>query len=83
MCQGEIVTWLGADDYFAEDTTLEKVAKYFEDPEVQIISGRCNLINIDTGEAFLIPQPEVTEESLIRWWNKYAVPPQPAIFFQW
>ncbi|CAG1023243.1 putative glycosyltransferase EpsJ [Patescibacteria group bacterium] len=82
MAIGDVITWLNADDFLYDNTVLEKVAKYFEDPSITIIEGRCKLVDLSTGEEKIIPQPEVTERSLTRWWVEYSVPPQPSIFFR-
>lgn len=82
MVTGDIVTWLNADDYYADNTVLERVAKYFEDPSVNIISGKCKLIDLETGQEKLIPQLEINEQSLVRWWHEHSIPAQPSIFFR-
>jgi glycosyltransferase involved in cell wall biosynthesis len=82
MATGSIVTWLGVDDYFSDNDVLKRIVKYFEDPTITILEGLCKVIYLDTGVEKLVPQPDVTEESLIRWWNENSVPPQPSIFFR-
>jgi glycosyltransferase involved in cell wall biosynthesis len=82
MATGEIITWLGVDDYYADNMVLNKVADYFSEENTNIIYGRCKLINLTTGKEDLLPQNPVTEENMIRWWNWYMIPAQPAIFFR-
>lgn len=82
IATGSIITWLGVDDYFADDDVLNRVAEYFQDPTINILEGRCKVVYLETGKEQLVPQPEVTKESLIRWWNQNSVPAQPAIFFR-
>lgn len=82
LATGEIITWLNVDDYFFDENVLIKVAKYFEDPNVNILSGKCMLLNLENNEEKLIPQLEINEETLIKWWQEYSVPAQPSIFFR-
>lgn len=82
MATGDVVTWLNADDYLYDNSTLELIANHFEDPNVNIVQGKCKLVDLSTGEERIIPQPEVTESALIRWWNENSVPAQPSIFFR-
>ncbi len=82
MVTGDIVTWLNADDFYSDDNVLSRVAEYFEDPSVTILSGKCMLLDLETGEEKLIPQLEINEETLIRWWVEYSIPAQPSIFFR-
>jgi glycosyltransferase involved in cell wall biosynthesis len=83
MANGEIITWLGVDDYYATKDALTKVAKYLEDKNTNIIYGRCKTIDLSSGEENFVPQGhEVNEETMIRWWNTHSSPAQPAIFFR-
>jgi glycosyltransferase involved in cell wall biosynthesis len=82
MATGEIITWLGVDDYFADSNVLERVMKYFEDKDVNIVEGRCKLVYLDTGHELIVPRPQVTKHNLVKWWVENSVPAQPAIFFR-
>ena len=82
IASGEVVTWLGVDDYYSDNSVLERVSKYFNDKQLRILQGRCKVIYLDTGVESLVPNPEVTEHNLIKWWNENSVPPQPSIFFR-
>lgn len=82
LATGDVVTWLGVDDYYTDKDVLEKVAKYFENPELRILEGRCKVVYLGENRELLVPNPEVTKENLIRWWNENSIPPQPSIFFK-
>lgn len=82
MSTGNIITWLGVDDYFADNDVLNRIIEYFKDQTVSILEGRCKVVYLETGREQLVPQPEVTKDSLIRWWNQNSIPPQPSIFFK-
>lgn len=82
MATGDIATWLGVDDYYADKDVLKRIAEYFKDPSINILEGRCKVIYLEENREYLVPNPEVTEKNLIRWWNENSIPPQPAIFFR-
>lgn len=82
LAQGDIVTWLGVDDYYSDTEVLARVIKLFDNPNIRILEGRCKVVNLEDGSDFLVPNPEVNKNNMIRWWNENSVPPQPAIFFR-
>lgn len=82
MAIGDIVCWLNADDLFYDVNVLRDVAEIFEEKKCKIISGRCVLRDLSTNAESVIPQLGISLDSMIRWWNSYSIPPQPAIFFK-
>lgn len=82
LSSGDVVTWLGVDDYYENPNVLEAVAKYFEDQNIKVLEGTSKIIYLQTGKERMVSQPEISERNLIRWWNEGSIPPQPSIFFR-
>ncbi|WP_420265119.1 glycosyltransferase [Candidatus Magnetominusculus dajiuhuensis] len=69
MSDGEIITYLNADDYF-EPRAFNAVIRYFQEGE-KFVMGRVRVIN-DDGSSW-INDPSVVFSEMIQWWR-------PAIF---
>ena len=52
---GEIFNWLNSDDYYPPGA-LNKVAKLFADPKVEVVCGQSNIFNSE--RSFISPQSE-------------------------
>src|ERR1043165_8570399 len=64
---GDIVTWLNSDDYYPPDI-LHFVAQMFDDPNVHLINGDCEIIDGE-GKFVRVVQPgQVTLNRLLAYW---------------
>jgi len=80
MAAGEVVTWLGVDDYYENEGVLQTVADYFQDPANHIIVGKAVIDDRQEGRRYDAPRLQTDAELLIRWWIPQSIPTQPAIF---
>jgi glycosyltransferase involved in cell wall biosynthesis len=82
LADGDILTWLCADDALTPHT-FQRVRDYFQThPECQVLVGRAKVI--DKQGKVLFDQEEtkdVTHEGLVRFW-KNPLLPQPSLFFR-
>jgi glycosyltransferase len=80
MATGDVVGFLHADDLFDTDSTLEMVAKYFQDSKICAVYGDLEYVNFQN------------PEKVIRYWKSKAftkallkagwMPPHPTLFVQ-
>ena len=76
---GDILTWLGSDDYLEADA-LFKVAAAFEDKAFSLVNGNCTVVK--NGKIIeLLDSGNINLERLMKFWIPYSIPPQPSIFF--
>ena len=74
LASGEVVGMLNADDVYANDQVLERVAEVFADPEAEACYG--DLVYVDPaspghGERLSSPpeKPEFESERVVRYWR--------------
>lgn len=77
LAKGDIIAILNSDDYYANESVIQKVVDLFYDkPEVKIIYGRVRAIDQDTGETLI----KYGEPFSIKKMRKEIITPHPAIF---
>jgi|ERR1700739_1079482 len=82
MATGDIVCWLNADDAFASNAVLERIARLFSDlPEVDMITG--NGYYIDETGRYLNPIVNLRPDRVrLKWIRKHDFILQPATFWR-
>jgi len=80
-CSGDIVTWLGSDDYLEKDA-LFKVAEHYNDANWAVLLGTCIMFYEGTTETLLLDSGQVTFNSLLKTWKMHFCPPQPAMYIR-
>ena len=82
---GDILAWLNSDDVY-EAGVLAQVAKFFqEQPDIDVISGRCRLWYGDSRDRLIDPSPLRTLEDFLRVktnWRRDRWIVQPEAFFK-
>lgn len=78
---GDIIAWLNSDDTYAPHAIQAAVYNLLSHSST-IVYGNCNLIDETGAASSVIVPPLVTFENLLRFWMRYSIPPQPAIFFR-
>ncbi|MEJ1237893.1 glycosyltransferase family 2 protein [Chryseolinea sp. T2] len=80
MATGDIVSWLGADDWY-EPGCFENIAKAYAQGTTDILVGDCVVHYANTSKEVLLSPDCPTFSSLLRYWRPQFCPPQPSIFF--
>jgi len=81
LCRGDIVAWLNSDDTYTPNA-IQTVVQHILSHACNVIYGNCNLMDETGAVSGVIVPPRVTFDSLIRFWVRNSIPPQPAIFFR-
>jgi glycosyltransferase involved in cell wall biosynthesis len=66
LVQGRIVTWLNADDAFAEGALLAFGRAFVEDPSAEMICGRCEVVEIESGVVAVVHENQFTHPADFR-----------------
>ncbi len=78
MATGNVVGILNADDYFADNTVLNKVAQAFAQPDIDIIYGDIDYVTM-SGKITRKWRPEMYRRSSFNWgW----MPPHPSFYIK-
>lgn len=63
MCTGKYQAWLDGDDYWTDPFKLQKQIDLMEaDKDIVMTFHRCEILNLKTGKARLLPEPTFTDE---------------------
>lgn len=76
---GDIITWLNADDWYAENIFEDVVDALNKQP---IIMGACELRDELNRRMYVVPNSPRTWFDLIKYWVPYSIPAQPSIFMR-
>jgi glycosyltransferase involved in cell wall biosynthesis len=80
-CTGDIITWLGSDDYL-EENALYIVARKYSESQWAVLSGTCLMFYEGTNKSLILNSGNVTFNSLLEIWRMHFCPPQPAMFIR-
>ncbi|HXB11327.1 MAG TPA: glycosyltransferase family 2 protein [Bacteroidia bacterium] len=77
--KGEIIGWLNSDDYYAPGA-LKAVAKAFEDPNINVVTGYSILFDEDGKQ--MKATPTITKDKPLEQWLRFPNINQPSTFFR-
>ena len=78
-CTGEVVNWLCSDDVLLPGALHLVGQKFAQSQDVDVVVGRCRMIDQDTGKELLVWTPSQEDLALIPCCNPIA---QPSCFFR-
>ncbi len=83
MATGDIIAWINSDDWYPKGA-FAKVGRYFQNhPDNRILIGDCLFYHEGAAERNLIVHNQpFSFEDIIRYWDEWIPPTQPAIFFR-
>jgi glycosyltransferase involved in cell wall biosynthesis len=78
MVNGDVIGWLNSDDVFFDEGVLDRVVRYFEATDADVVYGDMALIDDESTVTKLHPVPAFDFEKLVR----YCYIVQPSVFFR-
>ncbi len=79
IARGEVLGWLGADDYYEPDTAMIINNFFNNNPNACFVFGRCNTIDETGKRIYAYPQQRYSLDSLI---NDGNIIPAPSAFYR-
>ncbi|KJU81525.1 Glycosyl transferase, family 2 domain protein [Candidatus Magnetobacterium bavaricum] len=79
---GDIIAWINSDDYYCHNA-FHTIAKTFEmNPLTNIVLGQTLYLFENTMSGYISRNRGLTFEEIIRYWDDFAIPSQPSVFFK-
>jgi glycosyltransferase involved in cell wall biosynthesis len=78
---GDIIAWINSDDWY-NDNVFHAIADHFAANKTEVVIGNCTMIYENASLNFVDRPGVVKFRRMLRYWQNFFCPPQPAIFFK-
>lgn len=82
MAGGDWIAWINSDDIYLEGAFQALAEACAADPQAKIFIGDCQMFSAEDGLNMQVGNHTLGLENILRYWDTWVPPTQPAIFFK-